>query len=151
MNRWMLRWGFAAWVAAFASAPAVAGEPAPVQLTVYVKDETGAPIATATVRHRLEASRNPVNAADGSWKASVLYLPDGTEHKFAPGIEEMIEVSAPGYLSANHTYLMRKRKNVIEVVLAKMELKMESDDEDDPVIQFGRDKPIDGATSTPAP
>ena len=54
------------------------------------------------------------------------------------------EVSAPGYNNRFIEYVVRKRKNVILVVLPKMELDLsEDDDMDDPVIQFGRDKPID--------
>ncbi len=152
MQRWIRSLGVLVMGAVLGSStPAMAGDPQPVVFTVYVKDEAGAAIPTATVRHRLEASRNPVNSVDGSWKASELYLPDGTVHGFLPGQEESLEVSAPGYLSREFTYLMRKRKNAIDVVLVKMELKMEADEEDDPVIQFGRDKPIDGASANPAP
>jgi hypothetical protein len=130
----------------------VAKEPQPVEVTVFVLDEAGAPISTATVRHPLEASRNPVNSATGSWKASVLYLPDGTEFKFLPETELKLEVSAPGYQSREVMYLIKKRKNVAQVVLSKMDLNAGDDEEEeDLVIQFGRDKPIDGATSTPAP
>lgn len=39
---------------------------------------------------------------------------------------------------------MRKRKNKIIVPLEKMTIDIMDIEEDDPVIQFGRDKPIGG-------
>ena len=140
----------AGWAALTPVVPAYAKEPQPVEVTVFVLDEAGSPMSTATVRHPLEASRNPVNSATGSWKASVLYLPDGTEFKFLPEVELKLEVSAPGYQSREVMYLIKKRKNVAQIVLAKMDLKTSDDEEEeDLVIQFGRDKPIDGATVAP--
>ena len=120
-----------------------------VPVKVVVTDPDGQPIPTAVVRQPQEADRHRVNTFDGSWETSVLYLPDGTEMKFAKGMELELEISAPGFVNQRIKYLIRKRKNVITVTLAKMELNEEQEDED-VVIQFGRDKPIDGQTSEPA-
>lgn len=126
-----------------AAAPAFAEEVG-IPVTVQVTDEAGAPIPTAVVRHPEEADRHRVNTETGRWVASVLYLPDGSELVFEKGKELEFEVSAPGYANARVKYFVRKRKNLVPVVLQKMELKLEEDDDmEDPVIQFGRDKPID--------
>jgi hypothetical protein len=121
-----------------------------VPVKVIVLDVEGKPIPTAVVRHPQEADRHRVNTFDGSWEASVLYLPDGSELKFTKGMELELEISAPGYVNQRIKYLVRKRKNVVQVQLAKMEFDMGQEDEDDPVIQFGRDKPIDGSNQDPA-
>ena len=121
-----------------------------VPVKVIVLDVEGKPIPTAVVRHPQEADRHRVNTFDGSWEASVLYLPDGSELKFLKGMELELEISAPGYVNQRIKYLVRKRKNVVQVQLAKMEFDMGQEDEDDPVIQFGRDKPIDGSNQDPA-
>ncbi len=120
----------------------------PVKVIVY--DPEGKPVPTAVVRHPQEADRHRVNTFDGSWEASVLYLPDGTELKFLNGMVLELEISAPGYVNQRIQYLVRKRKNVVEVQLARMEFSMEEEEADDPVIQFGRDKPIDGQAAEPA-
>ena len=71
-------------------------------------------------------------------------MPDGSMLKFDKGMELTFEVSAPGYVTETVRYVVRKRKNLVPVVLQKMELELtEEEDMDDPVIQFGRDKPID--------
>jgi hypothetical protein len=48
-------------------------------------------------------------------------------------------------MNQRFVYLIKKRKNVVPVTLQKMDLSSEDLEADDPVIQFGRDKPIDGA------
>jgi len=134
----------------FHSEPAFAGdEDEGIPVKVIVVDEEGKPIQTAVVRHPREADRHRVNTFDGSWEASTLYLPDGSEIKFTKGMELELEISAPGYVNQHIKYLVRKRKNVFTVTLAKMVLENTDDDADDPVIQFGRDKPIDGTSSSP--
>jgi hypothetical protein len=130
------------------AAPSVAwaqDDVAGVPVKVVVLDEAGAPIPTAVVRHPQEADRHRVNTYDGSWEAAVLYLPDGTELKFLPGMTIELEVSAPGYVLQRIAYAIRKRKNVVEVRLQKMALEMSEEEEEDEVnIGFGRDVPIDG-------
>ncbi len=115
-----------------------------IEVTVHVTDINGEPIKTAVVRHRAEQDRHRVNTETGKWKTSVLYLPNGDEIVFEKGMELEFEVSAPGYNNSIISYIVRKRKNVVPAVLEKMDFDIEDDDDlDDPVIQFGRDKPID--------
>ena len=128
----------------FAAGPAVAAkgektEGVPVEVKVI--DTEGAPVSTAVVRHPDEADRHRVNALTGSWSASVLYLPDGSEMIFTPGMSIQLEVSAPGYMTQIIQYDIRKRKNKIEVTLPKLDL--ENSEVEEPLIQFGRDKPRD--------
>lgn len=115
------------------------GEDEGVPVRVVVKDEAKAPIPTAVVRQPEEADRHRVNAVDGSWEASVLYLPDGTELRFTPGMTLNLEISAPGYTTQVLTYQVRKRRNLIDVTLPKIE----TDDSqiEEPTISFGRDEP----------
>lgn len=124
-------------------APALADDVG-VPVTIQVVDAAGTPIPTAVVRHPDEADRHRVNTETGKWVASVLYLPNGDEIVFEKGMELEFEISAPGYQNARMTYFVRKRKNLVTVVLEKMEIQLSNDDDlEDPVIQFGRDKPID--------
>lgn len=127
------------------SAPALAGDDSEgILVTVEVLDVEGKPIPTAVVRHPDEADRHRVNTETGRWQAQVLYLPNGDELVFVKGMELEFEVSAPGYKNARVKYFVRKRKNLVPVVLEKMEFDLSSDENvEDPVIQFGRDKPID--------
>ncbi len=122
----------------------MAAEEVGIPVTVHVTDIEGLPVATAVVRHPSEQDRHRVNTETGKWVASVLYLPNGDELVFIKGMELEFEISAPGYKNLRVTYFVRKRKNVVPVVLEKMEFDLDSEDDvDDPVIQFGRDKPID--------
>jgi len=115
-----------------------------IPVTVQVLDTNGNPIPTAVVRHPLEQDRHRVNFENGKWEDSVLYLPNGDELVFEKGMELEFEVSAPGYENASIIYTVRKRKNLAQVYLKKMEIDLEEDEDlEDPVIQFGRDKPID--------
>ena len=68
----------------------------------------------------------------------MLYLPDGSELKFDPGISLQLEVSAPGYMTRVVSYDVKKRRNQFPVELTKMSLK--DGDFEEPIIQFGRDK-----------
>jgi hypothetical protein len=78
----------------------------------------------------------------------VLYLPDGSVLRFTPGMTLELEISAPGYMTQVFQYQVRKRKNVIELSLPKIE--MDDTTIDDPVISFGRDVPRE-PTSTEEP
>ena len=113
-----------------------------VPVEVRVLDAEGNPIATAVVRHPMEAERHRVNTVTGSWVGSILYMPDGTMLKFEKGMELEFEVSAPGYITETVRYVMRSRKNLIEVTLDAMQVE-EEEPMDEPIIGFGRDKPID--------
>lgn len=122
------------------SSPAYAkGDDEGVPVRVVVRDEAKAPIATAVVRHPQEADRHRVNAVDGSWEASVLYLPDGSELRFTAGMTLNLEISAPGYTTQVLTYQVRNRRNLIDVTLPKIEA--EDSQLEEPTISFGRDEP----------
>lgn len=118
----------------------------PVKVVVCDTDEN--PIPTAVIRHPEEADRHRVNAVDGSWEASVLYMPDGSELVFVPGLSLRLEISAPGYLTQVIQYDVRKRNNKIPVQLARLEL--DSEEIEEPVIQFGRDRPREEGGGAPA-
>ena len=110
-----------------------------VPVKVIVKDDDGNPIPTAVVRHPLEQDRHRVNSVDGSWETSVLYMPDGTELRFTPGQTIELEISAPGYVTQVYQYQIRKRRNVVELKLHKIE--NETEQVEEPMITFGRDVP----------
>lgn len=116
-----------------------------IPVEIRVMDTSGNPIATAVVRHPEEQERHPVNTITGAYTTDVLFLPDGSEKLFVKGLDLEFEVSAPGFVTANVRHVVRKRRNVIAVTLETMELNL-LDDLEEPVIQFGRDRPIDGAT-----
>ena len=123
-----------------------AGEGVPVLVTVV--DAMGAPVPTAVVRHPEEADRHRVNAATGEWEASALYLPDGSDVTFAPGMTLELEVSAPGYLTQVVEHQVKKRKNRVDVVLVAIDL--DAADDAEPILQFDRDVPREDVTSAPA-
>ena len=115
-----------------------------IPVAVEVRDlDTKEIVKTAVVRHPEEAVRHKVNTETGRWTEKVLYMSDGSELVFRKGMILTFEVSAPGYHNENVNYMVRKRKNVIPVSLRKMELSLEEDFENDPNINFGRDKPLD--------
>lgn len=143
-------WAVAAAAALLWSGPALSkkdkGEG--VEVRIRVMDPAGEPIPTAVVRHPEEADRRRVNSVTGEWTASTLYLPDGSELVFVPGMSIQLEVSAPGYMTKIVKYDIRKRKNLALVQLE--ELAMEADDIEEPLIQFGRDRPREGGGAGPA-
>ena len=118
-----------------------------VPVRVIVLDAERKPISTAVIRHPQEADRHRVNSVDGSWEASVLYMPDGSELRFTPGMTLELEISAPGYMTQVFQYQVRKRKNVIELSLPKIE--MDDTTIEDPVISFGRDLPRETTLEEP--
>jgi hypothetical protein len=141
---------FAFILSLFAAAPAHAADKKEVEgvpVRVIVLDADRKPISTAVVRHPQEADRHRVNSVDGSWEASVLYMPDGSELRFTPGMTLELEISAPGYMTQVFQYQVRKRKNVVELSLPKIE--MDDASIEDPVISFGRDLPRETTEDTP--
>ena len=64
-----------------------------VPVRVIVLDIDRKPISTAVVRHPQEADRHRVNSVDGSWEASVLYMPDGGIHEDFLHIAGLVQVS----------------------------------------------------------
>lgn len=144
-RRALLGFALAAFVAALfgvaGARPALAKpkEDSGVPVRVMVLDAERKPIPTAVVRHPQEADRHRVNSVDGSWEASVLYMPDGSELRFTPGMTLELEISAPGYMTQVFQYQVRKRKNVVEIQLPKIE--MDDANIEEPMISFGRDEP----------
>lgn len=127
------------------AAPPKEAEGVPVR--VIVLDDTRKPISTAVIRHPQEADRHRVNSVDGSWENSVLYMPDGSELRFTPGMTLELEISAPGYMTQVFQYQVRKRKNVIELTLPRIE--MDDTTIEEPVISFGRDLPRETTIEEP--
>lgn len=122
-----------------------ADKPGDLTVKVVVHDTEGQPIATAVVRNPQEMQRHRVNSADGSWQDSVLYLPDGSELHFVPGLHLELEISAPGYMTQVLSYEVKKRRNLIDVTLPA--LATEEAPIEEPTIGFGRDNPREpGAT-----
>jgi len=110
-----------------------------VNVRITVMDEAEQPIPTAVVRHPDEADRRRVNSVTGVWEDSILYLPDGSELRFVPGMTLKFEISAPGYITQVIQYDVRKRNNKVEIRLKEMEI--EEEEIEEPLIQFGRDRP----------
>jgi hypothetical protein len=137
-------------LAGLLSAPAHAGKKPDegVPITVKVMDVQGEAVPTAVIRHPEEADRHRVNSITGEWTAPILYLPDGGELIFTPGMTIRLEISAPGYMTQIIQYDIRKRRNKIEVTLA--ELEMDDDGIEEPVIQFDRDQLRDVGGTGPA-
>jgi hypothetical protein len=119
-----------------------------IPITVKVLDVEGDAVPTAVIRHPEEKDPHRVNSITGEWTAPVLYLPDGGELIFTPGMSVRFEISAPGYMTKIIQYDIRKRRNKIEVILA--ELEMDDDDIEEPVIQFDRDQLRDVGGPGPA-
>ena len=137
-------------LALMVATPTLAKDEEGIPVTVAVVDaDNQIPISTAVVRHPEEMDRHPVNTTTGAFTASVLYMLDGREVFFQKGDELIFEVSAPGYINQKVTYVVRKRKNRFVVPLKKMDWSVD-DEEEDPVIQFGRDRPIDGQPIEPS-
>lgn len=116
---------------------------------VQVTDQAGEPIRTAVIRHPEEADRHRVNSVDGTWDEEVLYLPDGSELIFTPGMILVLEVSAPGYETQVIQYQVRRRKNNFKVAL--VEIEYDEGEIEEPMMSFGRDAPReDSAGGGPA-
>ncbi len=145
MKKWFLALGL---LLGMAVAPAEAAKSSEgVLVTVIVLDETGEPIKSAVIRHPEEADRHRVNSVDGKWEGNVLFMPDGTELRFTPGMTLDLEISAAGYMTQVFQYQVRKRRNVVEVRLVAIELDTEQIDE--PIITFKQDKPRETLVDVP--
>lgn len=118
-----------------------------VPVKVVVLDEAREPIRSAVVRHPQEADRHRVNSVDGSWEAAVLFMPDGTELRFTPGMMLDLEISAAGYMTQVFQYQVKKRRNTVEVQLVAIEMDTETIEE--PIITFKQDKPRETLVDVP--
>ena len=116
------------------------GEGVLVEITV-LDQESGDPISTAVVKHEKESDPSRVNQLSGTWSAKEVFDAEGGEFPFLPGQTEQFSISAPGYMTRAVTYDVRRRHNVIEVSLEKME--MEQQEIEDLIIPFGRDQERD--------
>jgi hypothetical protein len=113
-----------------------------IPLTLKVVGVDGKVIPSAVIRHPEEQERHRVNSYDGTWTASWLIMPDGRELVFERDLLLEFEISAPGYLNKPVVYVMKRRKNSVEIALEKMEFSFEEDELDEPEIGFGVDKPL---------
>lgn len=113
------------------------------RIQVRVLSENGEPIPTAVIRHPDEEERHRVNSVTGTWEEEVLYMPDGSELIFTPGLLLYLEISAPNYESQVVQYQVRRRRNSLSVTLKRLEMQEVTIDE--PMMSFGRDKPIDAS------
>lgn len=120
----------------------VASDEPGIPLTLKVVDEQGKVIPSAVIRHPEEQERHRVNSYDGTWTASWLIMPDGRELVFERDLLLEFEISAPGYLNKPVVYVMKRRKNSVEIVLEPMDFSFEEDELDEPEIGFGVDKPL---------
>lgn len=146
---WLARTALTAVLALGVGAPALAKKKDEgVEVRITVLDVEGSPVPTAVVRHPDEADRHRVNSFTGVWEDSILYLPDGSELRFVPGMTLKFEISAPGYMTKIIQYDVRKRNNKVEVQLPKLEL--EEEEIEEPLIQFGRDRPRETVGTAPA-
>jgi len=117
-------------------------------VTVRVVDDADRPIPTAVIRHPEESDRHRVNSVDGTWGEQRLYLPDGSELIFEPGLILQLEVSAPNFQPQVVQYQVRRRNNYFDVVLKEVEA-IDSD-LSAPAIGFGRDTPREDLGTAPA-
>lgn len=140
-----LRWAALAVVVLFTTTVQAKPSDPGVPVTIRVVTADGEPIGAAVIRHPVEAARHQVNGDTGEWTGRALYLQDGKELFFEAGMTLEFEISAPGFGNAKVQYVVRKRKNTFSIVLEPVQLVPEQEDEEEPHIQFGRDKPIDGA------
>lgn len=117
------------------------GDGVGTRIQVRVMNEDGDPVPTAVIRHPEEEERHRVNSVTGAWEEEVLYMPDGSELIFTPGLLLYLEISAPNFASQTVQYQVRRRRNVLTVTLKALEMQEVTIDE--PMMSFGRDKPID--------
>ena len=109
-----------------------------VEIEITVLDaETSEPIPTAVIKHIHASQPSRVNSVTGSWKDTESIDSAGEIHMFLPGNSEEFSISASGYMTQVAKYDVRRRNNVIEVQLEKMEIIAPA--LDDTIIPFGRD------------
>jgi len=119
-----------------------------IPLVVTVVDgTTGLPIPFAAVRETQEKELHPVNRKTGQFATTMLYPSYNEEIPLQKGMELTLEVTAANYAPRKVTYVMRKRKNKVMVELEPMVVDPNWGEE--PVWQFGRDKPIGGRELSP--
>jgi len=113
------------------------------ELDIAVTDADGAVLEIAVFRvPELDADHVYLDKVTGTWRGDALPVWKGDAVPLPVG-EITLEVSSPGYINQQITVTLRKRKvRRVRVQLEKMVLDLDADI-DDPVIFFGRDKPLD--------
>jgi len=112
-------------------------------VTISVEDRDGAPIATAHIRNPEEALLHNVNHETGRWTASAIYQKDGTRVPFEKKQDLTFEVSAAGYQTSLVQFRLRKRLNLVRVILVPIDFTNDPEPDDEPFVTFHRPKPID--------
>ncbi len=139
----MVRWMMVGTALVFSGCALIQGSASGIPLQITVVDSATAQfIPVAKVRHAEEKSLRDVDHTTGQWTDSMVVLPDGSLLEFKKGMQVELEVSAPGYETRAVVHEMRARKNSLIVSLEKIDVG-NIEDFEEPVIQFGRDKPID--------
>lgn len=106
-----------------------------------VDAETGEPLPAAVLTSPDLDDRIRVDPASGTWQGDSLGTAEGAV-PFARGTILSLEISAPGYLNQEVSIRIRRRHQRLEVALERLVLDLDADLED-PIITFGRMKPID--------
>lgn len=132
----------ALWASALTSVTAFAQD-LRADITVHVLDLEGRAIPSAYVRHPEERELHRVNADNGTWKTDAFYFEGDQVAYVERGQTVRLEISAPGYRNAELTFLVRRKHNRVRVKLEPMTLR---EDTEDPLVEFGRDRPFDGRT-----
>jgi hypothetical protein len=110
-------------------------------VTIHVLDTDGRVVPSAVVRHPLERELHRVNADNGTWKTDAFYFEGDRVEQLERGMTLTLEISAPGFRNAELTVLLRRRHNRFRVKLEPMTLQ---DETQDPLVEFGRDRPFEG-------
>jgi hypothetical protein len=122
--------------------------PEGIPLVITVLDAvTGRPIPFATVRETQEKTLKMVERATGRIVLTRLEPSYNDAVPLTKGMELTLEVTAAAYEPLTVDWRMKKRNNKLIVTMKPM--KIPANIGSDPIIQFGRDRPLDGADLPP--
>jgi hypothetical protein len=122
--------------------------PEGIPLVITVVDaQTRRPIPFATVRDTQEKALKMVDRKTGQIVMTRLEPSYNDMVPLTKGMELTIEVTAAAYEPKQIAYRMRRRGNKLIVPLDVM--KIPPNIGSDPIMQFGRDRPLDGADLPP--
>lgn len=117
--------------------------PEGIPLVITIVDaQSGKPIPFATIRETQEKTLKMVDRATGQLALTRL---EPTYNDMVPlekGMTLTIEVTAAAYEPRQVEYTMRRRRNRLLIPLSPMKIAPNIGSE--PVLQFGRDRPLDG-------
>jgi len=123
--------------------PAPEEPPEGVPLVITVVDGlTGKPIPFATLRETQEKTLKMVDRATGQLALTRLEPSYNDMVPLKKGMVLTIEVTAAAYEPKQVEYTMRRRGNRLLIPLTPMKIAPNIGSE--PVLQFGRDRPLDG-------